>query len=64
MNETGSELKVPGARYTFNELIEAQARGDRAALAERGRTVVALNIGSGTRRGLASVLQQVEESFT
>ncbi len=64
VNETGSELKVPGARYTFNELIEAQARGDRAALAERGRTVVALNIGSGTRRGLASVLQQVEESFT
>jgi transaldolase/glucose-6-phosphate isomerase len=37
VEDYGSELKLPGRRYGFAQLIRAQAAGDLAALAERGR---------------------------
>jgi transaldolase/glucose-6-phosphate isomerase len=59
VSDTGDTLDVPEADYSFNELITAQARGDRAALVERGRTVVAVNIGDDTRSGLATLMAQL-----
>ena len=56
---TGDTLPVPETDYSFNDLITAQARGDRAALAERGRTVVAVNIGNDIASGLATLLEQL-----
>jgi len=59
VSETGDTLNVPETDYSFNELIAAQARGDRAALAERGRTVVAVNIGDDIGSGLATLVEQL-----
>jgi hypothetical protein len=39
-----SDVPVPGRPYTFGQLIEAQAAGDRQALAGRGRPVVRLHL--------------------
>jgi transaldolase / glucose-6-phosphate isomerase len=39
-----SIVPVPETTYTFNDLIAAQASGDRAALADRGRTVVSIDL--------------------
>jgi transaldolase/glucose-6-phosphate isomerase len=39
VDDTGDELPIPGADYGFGRLIRAQAAGDFAALAERGRRV-------------------------
>jgi len=59
VSETGDTLNVPETDYSFNELIAAQARGDRAALSERGRTVVAVNIGDDIGSGLATLVEQL-----
>jgi transaldolase / glucose-6-phosphate isomerase len=39
-------VAIPETDSTFNTLIAAQASGDRAALAERSRTVIAIDLGS------------------
>ena len=39
------ELEVPETDFTFNALVAAQAAGDRAALTDRGRIVVAVDVG-------------------
>jgi len=57
--DTGSDLGVPGTGYTFNDLIAAQASGDRAALADRGRPVVAVDLGFARDQGLREMLEQV-----
>jgi transaldolase/glucose-6-phosphate isomerase len=38
------ELPVPETDFTFGELIDGQAKGDRAALEERGRGVITVTI--------------------
>lgn len=62
ITDTGSLLEVPESAFTFNELISAQARGDRAALADRGRTVVAVDLGVDTDGGLGSMIEQIAAS--
>jgi transaldolase/glucose-6-phosphate isomerase len=59
VSDTGDTLNVPETDYSFNELIAAQARGDRAALAERGRAVVTVNIGGDIESGLATLVEQL-----
>lgn len=41
---TDVDLEIPGRPFTFGRLIEAQASGDAAVLAERGRPVVTLTL--------------------
>jgi transaldolase/glucose-6-phosphate isomerase len=59
VDDTGELLDVPEADFTFNELIAAQARGDRAALSDRSRTVVAVDVGGNIDDGLASMATQL-----
>lgn len=59
VDDTATELMVPGAGYTFNQLIQAQAAGDRAALADRGRSVISVNVGGSRVQGLRSLVDQV-----
>jgi transaldolase/glucose-6-phosphate isomerase len=40
-----SDLAVPGQSYTFGVVKSAQARGDFAVLAERGRRVLRVHLG-------------------
>ena len=44
VDDPGEELTVPGRDFGFARLIEAQAAGDYAALAERGRPIVRVRL--------------------
>ncbi len=41
---TDVDLEIPGRAFTFGDLIDAQASGDAAVLAEHGRPVVSLTL--------------------
>lgn len=56
-------LPVPETGFTFNELIAAQASGDRAALTERGRTVIAVDLGAASDEALESLIRQVASTI-
>jgi transaldolase/glucose-6-phosphate isomerase len=49
------ELPVPGHRYTFGVVKEAQARGDFDALAAKGRRGLRIDIGADPAAGLTAL---------
>jgi len=56
------DLPVPGQKYTFGVVKAAQARGDFAVLAERGRRALRVHLGKNVAKDLAKLgaaLQQV-----
>jgi len=55
-------LDVPETTYSFNELIAAQAQGDRAALEDRGRTVVTISAGDNVASALKRLTELVGQS--
>ncbi|MEO8503476.1 MAG: bifunctional transaldolase/phosoglucose isomerase [Acidobacteriota bacterium] len=57
--DDAQDLAVPGARYTFGVVKAAQARGDFAVLAERGRRALRLHLGADVKTGLARVADTV-----
>jgi len=61
--DDAADLAVPGERYTFGVVKAAQARGDFDVLAERGRRVLRIHLGSDVRAGLARVTQAVEKAL-
>jgi transaldolase/glucose-6-phosphate isomerase len=52
-----ADLPVPGAGYTFGGLIRAQADGDAAALAQRGRPLLRLDLGADPAAALRSLAE-------
>jgi len=44
VDDVGEELAIPGKKFGFGRLIQAQAAGDYAALAERGRPVARVRL--------------------
>ncbi len=44
LDDLGEELSIPGRKFGFRELIQAQADGDYQALAERGRRIVRVRL--------------------
>jgi transaldolase/glucose-6-phosphate isomerase len=44
LDDPGEDLSIPGRPFGFRTLIHAQAEGDLAALAERGRPIVRLTL--------------------
>jgi transaldolase/glucose-6-phosphate isomerase len=61
LDEPQSRQEVAEADFTFNELIEAQAIGDRAALVNRDRTVIAVNLGDDPVGGLRAFARIVRD---
>ena len=51
----GTEREIPGWPYTFGELIEAQARGDFAALEGHDLPVARIHLGHSVTDGLAAL---------
>jgi transaldolase/glucose-6-phosphate isomerase len=49
------DVAVPGAKYSFGIVKAAQARGDFAVLAERGRRALRVHLGSDVAAGLAKL---------
>ena len=54
------DVPVPGRDYTFGVVKAAQAQGDLDVLAERGRRIVRVHLGSGVESGLERLLGAVE----
>lgn len=60
IDEPALSLPIPGADMTFNNLIAAQAAGDRAALIDRDRTVICVDLGTDVADGLATMLHRLQ----
>jgi transaldolase/glucose-6-phosphate isomerase len=56
VDSPGVVLPVPETDYTFNALIAAQAAGDRMALDEKARTVIAIDLGNESIAQAASTI--------
>ena len=53
--DAGEDLEVPGLGYGFATLVEAQARGDWGALADRGRRLLRCTCHADVAAGLAQL---------
>ena len=56
------DFPVPGQKYTFGVVKAAQARGDFAVLAERGRRALRVHIGKNVRADLAKLAKAVQKA--
>jgi transaldolase/glucose-6-phosphate isomerase len=57
------DVSIPGERYTFGDLEQAQALGDVAALASRGRPVLRLHLTEGVESGLKHLADAAERAL-
>jgi transaldolase/glucose-6-phosphate isomerase len=57
------DILVPGQKYTFGVVKAAQARGDFAVLAERGRRALRVHLGKDVAAGLATLTDAVKEAL-
>ncbi|HEY6045243.1 MAG TPA: bifunctional transaldolase/phosoglucose isomerase [Pyrinomonadaceae bacterium] len=53
--DDAADLKVPDQKYTFGVVKAAQARGDFAVLAERGRRALRIHLGADVDAGLSQL---------
>ena len=61
--KSARDLEIPGRRLSFGVVEAAQAQGDLAVLAERGRRVLRLDLGEDVEGGLDRLLEAVEASI-
>ena len=61
--DDASDLPVPGQKYTFGVVKAAQARGDFAVLAERGRRALRVHLGKNLKSGLAGLGKAVSAAL-
>ncbi|MFY9717521.1 MAG: glucose-6-phosphate isomerase [Thermoplasmata archaeon] len=52
-----ADLEVPGAGYTFGQLIHAQSLGDYQALQQKGRRVLRVQLGTDVAAGLEKLTE-------
>jgi len=57
------DVAVPHRRYTFGVVKAAQARGDFAVLAERGRRALRVHMGSDVRTGLTALATSIRAAL-
>jgi len=57
------DILVPGQKYTFGVVKAAQARGDFAVLAERGRRALRVHLGKDVAAGLATLTTAIHEAL-
>ena len=61
--DDAKDLPVPGQKYTFGIVKAAQARGDFAVLAERGRRALRVHIGKNLKSGLTALSKAVQKAL-
>jgi len=61
--DDAKDLPVPGQKYTFGVVKAAQARGDFAVLAERGRRALRVHLGKNVKAGLATLSKAVAQAL-
>jgi transaldolase/glucose-6-phosphate isomerase len=57
------DLPVPGQKYTFGVVKAAQARGDFAVLAERGRRALRVHLGKSVSKDLAKLGAALQQAL-
>jgi transaldolase/glucose-6-phosphate isomerase len=57
------DILVPGQKYTFGVVKSAQARGDFAVLAERGRRALRVHLGKDVAAGLATLADAINQAL-
>ena len=57
------DFPVPGQKYTFGVVKAAQARGDFAVLAERGRRALRVHIGKNVKADLAKLAKATQKAL-
>jgi hypothetical protein len=57
------DFPVPGQKYTFGVVKAAQARGDFAVLAERGRRALRVHIGKNVKTDLAKLSKALQRAL-
>ena len=60
--DEAKDLPVPGQKYTFGVVKAAQARGDFAVLAERGRRALRVHLGRNLKSGLATLAKALQKA--
>jgi transaldolase/glucose-6-phosphate isomerase len=61
--DDAADLPIPGRKFTFGTVKAAQARGDFAVLAERGRRALRVHLGPDVAAGIARLHQAVSEAL-
>lgn len=61
--DDATALPIPGQKYDFGVLKSAQAQGDFAVLAERGRRILRVHLGTDVKAGLKTVRELVQASL-
>jgi transaldolase/glucose-6-phosphate isomerase len=61
--DDATDLAVPGQTYTFGVVKAAQARGDFAVLAERGRRALRVHLGRNLKSGLSALAKAVTKGL-
>jgi transaldolase / glucose-6-phosphate isomerase len=61
--DDAKDLSVPGQKYTFGIVKAAQARGDFAVLAERGRRALRVHLGKNLKGGLATLAKAMQQAL-
>ncbi len=61
--DDANDLAVPDQKYTFGVVKAAQARGDFAVLAERGRRALRVHIGKDVKAGLEKLHAAVKQAL-
>ena len=59
VDDASKEVPVPETDYSFNELIQAQARGDYRALSGRNRQVTRIHLGSDPAKTVSELLEHL-----
>jgi transaldolase/glucose-6-phosphate isomerase len=61
--DDAKDIPVPGQKFTFGIVKAAQARGDFAVLAERGRRALRVHLGKNLKSGLATLAKAVQQAI-
>jgi transaldolase/glucose-6-phosphate isomerase len=61
--DDASDFAIPGQKFTFGIVKAAQARGDFAVLAERGRRALRVHLGTNVAAGLTALSAAVREAL-
>jgi hypothetical protein len=59
--DDAERVAIPGRRADFGVLARAQARGDQEVLAERGRRVLRVHLGTDVKAGLSTLRRLVQK---
>ena len=62
--DENKDLPIPGEKFGFSILHEAQSLGDFRSLDDKGRRVIRINLGKGIDKGLEELYNLVQEKDT